>query len=101
LEVDLLIETAERLIPVEIKQTATPLVGHTHGLCRLRQLLGQTAGDPVLVCTASQTDGDARARNRPALVRIPGLAPESQSHQVTGARAGWFLAANRPIGYSS
>ena len=51
LEVDLLIESGGRTHAVEIKQTATPLPGHAHGLVRFQQLLGtKLAGELLLVC---------------------------------------------------
>jgi predicted AAA+ superfamily ATPase len=50
LEVDLLVESDGKLIPVEVKQTATPLPGHAAGLSRLAELLGPEGGAPLLVC---------------------------------------------------
>lgn len=54
LEVDLLVGAGGQYIPVEIKQTATPLPGHVQGLSRLCQWLGPDAGAPLLVCTVSE-----------------------------------------------
>ena len=53
LEVDLLVESGAKLIPVEIKQTATPLPGHASGLLRLAELLGPESGAPLLVCSVA------------------------------------------------
>lgn len=54
LEVDLLIGVGGEFIPVEIKQTATPLPGHAQGLLRLRELLGKEGGAPMLVCAVAR-----------------------------------------------
>jgi len=51
LEVGLLLERGGKLFPIEVKQTATPLPGHTQGLQRLQGLLGGEAGPALLVCT--------------------------------------------------
>ena len=50
LEVDLLIELDGRVLPVEIKLTATPKSGHTKPLSRFRALLGDEAEPGLLIC---------------------------------------------------
>jgi len=55
LEVDLLIRIADRLVPVEIKLTATPTPRHVQPLERFKHLAGPTATPQgLLVCRASQ-----------------------------------------------
>jgi predicted AAA+ superfamily ATPase len=51
LEVDLLIQIGPRLVPIEIKRTATPTPRHVAPLTRLRSIIGeQTTDDGLLVC---------------------------------------------------
>lgn len=54
LEVDLLIEVAGRVVPVEIKATATPTVGHTGPLRKLRELIGDNCAPGLLVCNVAK-----------------------------------------------
>ncbi len=54
LEVDLLLELAGGVVPVEIKSTATPTVGHTRPLRRLRELIGEQCAAGLLVCNISE-----------------------------------------------
>ncbi|HLX08203.1 MAG TPA: DUF4143 domain-containing protein [Thermoanaerobaculia bacterium] len=61
LEVDLVLLTAARLVPIEIKLTATPTLKHAEVLGRFKQLAGSKAAGPgVLVC------------NIPEPVKLPG-----------------------------
>ncbi|MFP3939840.1 MAG: ATP-binding protein [Thermoanaerobaculia bacterium] len=51
LEVDLLLPTGDRLVPVEIKRTATPTACHVQPLERFRRTAGPRAADQgLLVC---------------------------------------------------
>ncbi|MCX5860391.1 MAG: ATP-binding protein [Proteobacteria bacterium] len=51
LEVDLIIQAHGRLLPVEIKLTATPTVKHIESLRKFRELAGRkSAGTGILVC---------------------------------------------------
>lgn len=50
LEVDLLLRAGDRLVPVEIKLTATPTPRHLEPLDRFRKVAGGTAEAGVLVC---------------------------------------------------
>jgi len=51
LEVDLLVPLGPRLLPIEVKLTATPRPGHLRPLHRLTELLGEDAASPgLLVC---------------------------------------------------
>lgn len=51
LEVDLILQAGAKLIPIEIKLTATPAIGHIQSLKRFRSLIGEAECDPgVLVC---------------------------------------------------
>lgn len=51
LEVDLIIQSKGKLIPVEIKLTATPTASHTDNLRRFRKLAGENDCDSgILVC---------------------------------------------------
>jgi predicted AAA+ superfamily ATPase len=55
LEVDLIIQTGTRFLPVEIKLTATPTLRHLEPLNRFRQLAGaNAAGGGILICRAEQ-----------------------------------------------
>jgi len=55
LEVDLLVSLGNRLLPVEIKTTATPRAGHIKPLDRLRALLGDEATPSgLLVCQVDE-----------------------------------------------
>jgi hypothetical protein len=55
LEVDLIMQTGTRFLPVEIKLTATPTLKHLEPLNRFRQLAGADAADVgILVCRAEQ-----------------------------------------------
>lgn len=54
-EVDLLIRAADKLLPVEVKLTATPTSRHTQPLERFRELAGDTAAEHgVLVCRTAE-----------------------------------------------
>lgn len=50
LEVDLVLRLAGRLVPVEIKLTATPTVHHVDPLNRFRALAGEQAAPGLVVC---------------------------------------------------
>lgn len=78
LEVDLLIESGGKLIPIEVKQTATPLPGHVSGLRRLQELLGEDAGSPVLVCSVER-----RAALPGAVTALPWREYTAWLRQVT------------------
>lgn len=55
LEVDLIVQGKQGLIPIEIKLTATPQPQHTEGLRRFRALAGESAcGAGMLVCRVAQ-----------------------------------------------
>ena len=55
LEVDLIVQTGGRLIPIEIKLTATPSMGHLTSLNRLKALAGAAADKTgLLVCRVSE-----------------------------------------------
>ncbi len=55
LEVDLLLRLGGRLVPVEIKLTATPAVGHVGPMERFKKLTGTEASSQgVLVCRVSK-----------------------------------------------
>lgn len=51
LEVDLILQSSGKLIPIEIKLTATPQSAHLDGLKRFRALAGEAACEPgLLLC---------------------------------------------------
>jgi predicted AAA+ superfamily ATPase len=51
LEVDLILQAAGKLVPIEIKLTATPAAPHVESLKRFRALAGEEACEPgILVC---------------------------------------------------
>jgi uncharacterized protein len=51
LEVDLILQAGEKLIPIEIKLTATPALAHLNSLKRFRALAGEEICEPgILVC---------------------------------------------------
>jgi predicted AAA+ superfamily ATPase len=51
LEVDLLVQAGQKLVPIEIKRTATPMPRHAEGLSRFRELAGKLAAEVgLLVC---------------------------------------------------
>jgi len=55
LEVDLIVQVAGRLLPIEVKLTATPSVRHTGPLESFKRLAGKEAADRgVLVCRAQE-----------------------------------------------
>ncbi len=55
LEVDLLVRLKGRLIPIEVKLTATPTLGHLEPLQRFRTLAGDRTGwEGLLVCGVSE-----------------------------------------------
>jgi len=49
-EVDFIIESKGKLIPIEAKLTATPTAGHATSIERFQSLLGQKAGRGLVVC---------------------------------------------------
>ena len=55
MEVDLILEVGAKLHAVEIKQTATPLPGHTQNLARFRNLAGPDRSvETLLVCMVNK-----------------------------------------------
>jgi predicted AAA+ superfamily ATPase len=55
LEVDLLLQLPGRLVPIEIKLTATPTLRHTEALSRFQALAsGEAAGGGILVCNVTE-----------------------------------------------
>ena len=51
LEVDLILQIRDRLVPVEVKLTATPAVGHTLPMERFKRAAGsEAASEGILVC---------------------------------------------------
>jgi len=50
LEVDLILDVGDRIIPIEVKLTATPLPRHTRPLSRLRALIGDRCDPGLLLC---------------------------------------------------
>ncbi len=54
LEVDLVLETRGRILPVEVKLTATPSPGHTRPLSRFQNLVGETCDPGLLVCRVKE-----------------------------------------------
>lgn len=55
LEVDLVLELGGRVVPVEIKLSATPSARHTDPLVRLRGLIGPEASHPgLLICRVEE-----------------------------------------------
>ena len=54
LEVDLLLRQGDRLIPIEIKLTATPTPQHVRPLERFRQVAGPAAQAGLLVCRVAE-----------------------------------------------
>ncbi|HXU47110.1 MAG TPA: ATP-binding protein [Thermoanaerobaculia bacterium] len=54
LEVDLLVRTPSGLIPIEIKQTATPTARHVEPMRRFVELAGPAARPGFLVCTVPE-----------------------------------------------
>ncbi len=54
LEVDLLLDLNGRIVPVEIKLTATPKPGHLHPLQRIAAILGDRVEPGLLVCRVEE-----------------------------------------------
>jgi hypothetical protein len=54
LEVDLLLRRGDRLIPIEIKLTATPTPRHLRPLEKFRQIAGRAAEGGLLVCRVAE-----------------------------------------------
>jgi predicted AAA+ superfamily ATPase len=55
LEVDLIVQAGDRLIPIEIKLTATPSVAYLNSLKRFRDLAGDKKCNPgILVCRVTE-----------------------------------------------
>jgi hypothetical protein len=50
LEVDLVVEIGGRVVPVEVKLTATPTARHAETLARFRRLVGDDADPGLVVC---------------------------------------------------
>jgi hypothetical protein len=74
LEVDLVLQLKGKLVPAEIKLTATPTLRRLEPLTRFKARPGcGLRGDPRL--PGRRADPSAGKQHGPSLERIPGLAP--------------------------
>lgn len=56
LEVDLVLRLAGKLVPIEVKLTATPTLRHAEVLGKLKALAGQAAAaEGVVVCSVAES----------------------------------------------
>jgi uncharacterized protein len=59
-EVDFVVDDGTRLIPIEVKLTATPTPQHAHGIEKFRTLFGRKAAPGLLVCLCRESFSLAR-----------------------------------------